>query len=178
MSLPAVSPLACRLVAGQHCRCQDDGAACQDVWRREAGEDGGDGSSNQQHHVSCKRICLSTAVPTGDTFVRVCAGQSLHRLHLSQGGHTVGASTPSADVCRSRQSAGMRTSTRQSCSQPLWRACLLMRPSRRHNGTLVTDSVLSCCCCSGRQHPNIVQTYTYIVKPCSTSVAHQAASEE
>jgi hypothetical protein len=29
-----------------------------------------------------------------------------------------------------------------------------------------------------RQHPNIVQTFTYVVKPCSTSVAQQRTSDE
>lgn len=29
-----------------------------------------------------------------------------------------------------------------------------------------------------RQHPNIVQTFTYIIKPCSTSVAQAGSDEE
>jgi hypothetical protein len=29
-----------------------------------------------------------------------------------------------------------------------------------------------------RQHPNIVQTFTYVVKPCSTSVAQERAADE
>jgi hypothetical protein len=39
-------------------------------------------------------------------------------------------------------------------------------------------AVMEAAISSSMQHPNIVQTYTYIIKSCSTSVAHQAAASE